>query len=191
MQMPGGRRIVWGWVKGFPGGRGWNGCLSLPRLLSILPDGQLRQQPAPQLRKLRGELVEWRDVQLKQGSETLTLPPTNTVEIQMEIDLQSAANFELRFQSRATDVKSIVLNVRKDELRLDNVVAPLEFSNDDRRLTLNIFFDRSVMEVFANETVCITKVITPLDGNSVMVLRADGENAKAERIQVWPMNTIW
>src|SRR5205823_11832353 len=25
-----GRRLLWGWVKGFKEGRGWNGCLTLP-----------------------------------------------------------------------------------------------------------------------------------------------------------------
>jgi beta-fructofuranosidase len=64
MLVPDGRRMVWGWVNGFPGGRGWNGCLSLPRVLSFSRDGQLRQNPAPQLSKLRGERVAWRNLRL-------------------------------------------------------------------------------------------------------------------------------
>src|SRR5262249_2953154 len=32
-----GGRLLWGWINGFPGGRGWNGCLSLPRVLSLGP----------------------------------------------------------------------------------------------------------------------------------------------------------
>jgi len=35
MLIPDGRRLVWGWVNGFQAGRGWNGCLSLPRQLSL------------------------------------------------------------------------------------------------------------------------------------------------------------
>ncbi len=45
MLVPDGRRLVWGWINGFPDGRGWNGCLSVPRLLSFSSDGQLRQNP--------------------------------------------------------------------------------------------------------------------------------------------------
>jgi len=64
MLVPDGRRLVWGWVNGFPGGRGWNGCLSLPRQLSFSREGELRQHPAPQLRKLRGKRAAWQNVPL-------------------------------------------------------------------------------------------------------------------------------
>jgi beta-fructofuranosidase len=47
-----GRRILWGWIRGFKEKRGWNGCLSLPRVLT-LEDGKLIQKPAPELAALR------------------------------------------------------------------------------------------------------------------------------------------
>src|SRR5258708_5682504 len=49
------RAVPWGWVNGCPAGRGWNGCLTLPRVLTLGPDNTLRQQPAPELTKLRGK----------------------------------------------------------------------------------------------------------------------------------------
>src|SRR5207302_1181615 len=30
-----GRRLLWGWVNGFPAGRGWRHCLTLPRVLDV------------------------------------------------------------------------------------------------------------------------------------------------------------
>ena len=47
-----GRRILWGWVRGFKDKRGWNGCLSVPRILT-LEGGKLIQKPAPELAALR------------------------------------------------------------------------------------------------------------------------------------------
>ena len=47
-----GRRILWGWVRGFKDKRGWNGCLSVPRVLS-LENGRLIQKPAPEVAALR------------------------------------------------------------------------------------------------------------------------------------------
>jgi sucrose-6-phosphate hydrolase SacC (GH32 family) len=58
-------------------------------------------------------------------------------------------------------------------------------------LEFHIFIDRSVLEVFANETVCTTKVISPLGANAVLHIRADGGMADAKRVQVWPAKTIW
>src|SRR5207247_1585137 len=54
MEDPKGRRLLWGWVKGFKDDRGWNGCLTLPRVIILGLDGHLRQSPAPELQKLRG-----------------------------------------------------------------------------------------------------------------------------------------
>jgi beta-fructofuranosidase len=50
-----GRRLLWGWVNGFPAGKGWRHCLTLPRVLSVGPAGELLQSPAPELEKLRGD----------------------------------------------------------------------------------------------------------------------------------------
>ncbi len=50
-----GRRLLWGWVNGFPAGKGWRHCLTLPRVLGVGPAGELLQSPAPELEKLRGE----------------------------------------------------------------------------------------------------------------------------------------
>lgn len=52
-----GRRILWGWIRGFKEGKGWNGCLGVPRILSI-EEGRLIQTPAPELAKLRVREVD-------------------------------------------------------------------------------------------------------------------------------------
>jgi beta-fructofuranosidase len=190
MIVPDGRRLVWGWVNGFPNGRGWNGCLSLPRALSLSRDGQLRQKPAPQLSKLRGKGVTWKNVPFSREPETLSLPATNTLEIEAEIDLQSATSINLQLKSGA-QAPQMDLDYNGLELRGLDAVAPLHLAKGERKLKLRIFIDRSVLEVFANETVCLTKRIDPLEANAVFVVRAEGGQASAKRIQAWPMQTIW
>ncbi len=190
MLVPDGRRLVWGWVNGFPGGRGWNGCLSLPRLLSFSRDGQLRQNPAPQLKKLRGYQVAWRNVRLDSERKAFALPETNTLEIETEIDLQSARSVGLGIKSGNTNAQ-VMLNFNGLELQVLDAKAPLSPAKGERKLKLRIFIDRSVLEVFANETVCVTKTIAPLDANATLEIRAEGGNANAKRIQAWQMKTIW
>lgn len=191
MQVPDGRRLVWGWVSGFPGGHGWNGCLSLPRQLTLSPDKTLRQNPAPQLSKLRGKVAEWRNIPLKSGGETLMLPNTNTLEIRVEIDLKSAESIELGIKSGANDAQPVVVKFSGSELRVMDADALLSLPKSGRNLSLRIFIDRSVLEVFANETVCVTKIIPPLDANATLEIRAQGGAAEARLIQAWPMTTIW
>jgi beta-fructofuranosidase len=37
-----GRCLLWGWIRDFPGGKGWNGCLTVPRVLSIDANSALK-----------------------------------------------------------------------------------------------------------------------------------------------------
>ena len=191
MQVPDGRRLVWGWVGGFPGGRGWNGCLSLPRLVTLSRAGELRQNPAPQLNRLRGKPVEWRNIHLENGGETLMLPKTNTLEIKAEMDLMTAKSVRLGIKSGAGDAVPIVVNFDGSELKVMEISAPLQPAKGGRMLNLRIFIDRSVMEVFANETVCVTRLIPSLEANATLEIRADGGTAKAKLVQAWPMESIW
>lgn len=185
-----GRRLVWGWVNGFPGGHGWNGCLTLPRQLSLSRAGELRQDPVPQLNKLRGKPVARRNVRLENESKMLTLPDTNSLEVEAEIDLQSASSLGLGIKSGNKAAQELV-NFNGLELRVLDAKAPLTLVKGDRKLKLRIFIDRSVLEIFANETVCVTKTISPLEANASLEIRAEGGNANAKRIQAWPMKSIW
>jgi beta-fructofuranosidase len=190
MLSPDGRRLVWGWVNGFPKGRGWNGCLSLPRELSFSRDGQLRQNPAPQVDKLRGKSVARKNICLESSGETFALPESNTLEILGEIDLQSATNVALGIKNRNKD-SDVTVNLNGAELKVMNAHAPLNLAKGAGKLSLRVFIDRSVLEVFANETVCVTKVISPLDTHASLEIRADGGTAKVKRFEAWPMKAIW
>jgi beta-fructofuranosidase len=191
MQVPDGRRLVWGWVNGFPGGHGWNGCLSLPRELSLSRAGQLRQVPAPQLSKLRGKRIEWRNLRLEDSGESLILPGTNTFEIRADIDLQTAESIVLEFKRGAHDARPLEMKYSGTELKVLDVAASLPLTGSERKLSLRIFMDRSVLEVFANDTVCITKRISPLNPDARLAIRAQGGTAQAKLVQAWPMKTIW
>jgi beta-fructofuranosidase len=191
MQVPDSRRLVWGWVNGFPGGHGWNGCLSLPRLLSLSRDGQLRQSPAPQLTRLRGKSVEWRNIRLEPGFRPLTLPNTNTLEICAEIDLESAAGLVLIFKSGAGGARPVTISLSRPEFKMREADILIALNKNERILSLRLFIDRSVLEVFANGTVCATKVISPLDASATMDIQPQNGTAHAKRIQCWPMKSIW
>jgi beta-fructofuranosidase len=191
MQIPDGRRLVWGWVNGFPGGHGWNGCLSLPRQLSLSHDGQLRQEPAPQLSQLRGDPIKWRNLSLAGQGMVLALPKTNTLEISARIDLQTAKALALEVKSPDQNVPAIKMRFNGSELTVMDAKVPLHLDGTRQELRLRIFLDRSVLEVFANETACVTKTITPLTGDVTLAIHADEGNARAKGIEAWPMNTIW
>lgn len=190
MLVPDGRRLVWGWLNGFPGGHGWNGCLSLPRQLSIGRDGQLREEPAPQLSKLRGKELHWRNVRLQNDAQIFQLPPTNMLEVQAEIDLKSAKNIALEIKDGAGNAKPVTIGFDGTDLAVMHVKAPLQMPHDGK-LELRVFIDRSVLEVYVNETVCVSKVIATLGSDASLNIRATGGEAMVKQLHAWPIKTIW
>ena len=59
-------------------------------------------------------------------------------------------------------------------------------------LTLRVFVDRSVVEVFANEKQYLAMRVYPGRADSLGVsLRAQGQDAVLERLNAWEMKAIW
>lgn len=192
MLLPDGGRIVWGWVTGFPSGHGWNGCLSLPRRLSVTPDGMLRQVPAPELVKLRGEPFHLSGLRLEGREHPLTLPRTNALEILAEVDLGSSKSISFELRPQANDSRPIAIRCDGQQLTVDGANAPLSSTKDRlKQIQVRIFVDHSVLEVLANETVWFTKRISTLDPNTTLVMRSEGGEATVKTLQAWPMQTIW
>jgi beta-fructofuranosidase len=186
MQLPDGRRIVWGWVYGFPGGRGWNGCLSVPRILSLSHDGHLLQSPAPQLRKLRGKAVVWRNTDLHGEGTALPLPKSAALEIQADFVLLQGDDVVLSLKN-AFDLK-----LDGAELKMGDITGPLSLSGTDReKIDLQIFIDHSVLEIFVNDTLCVTRIISPLNGNASLKMSSLKGHAQMKLVKAWPIETIW
>ncbi len=191
MQLADGRRIMWGWVNGFPGGHGWKGCLSLPRVLSLSSDGQLRQSPAPQLRKLRGPAVIWRNTALRGDGAAFRLPQTNALEIQADILLRTSDSVVLSLRNAAANASPVLMKFNGSEFKMADAEGRLSLAGSERKLDLRIFIDRSVLEIFANDALCATKVIAPLDAGATLQVSSPDGSAQAKLVEAWPMKTIW
>lgn len=201
MQLPNGRRLTWGWVNGFPGGHGWNGCLSLPRQLSLSPEGQLLQSPAPQLAKLRGPGIETQNIHLDKTTQALALPQTNTLEINADIDLKTATDCELMISDGTTSPITIsftktAFNVTFSvtgqlQTTINGSGIPLHLAPGQTSRNLRVYIDRSVLEIFVNDSICYTRIIQPLGSNAHLLVSSFGGSADIKCLQAWPMQSIW
>jgi beta-fructofuranosidase len=204
-----GRRVLWGWVKDFPAGRGWNGCLTLPRILTLAPDGQLVQQPAPELHSLRetggrgssraaegdsaGVPRKWRvtDLQLTDSSKVLENIQGDALEIVARLDPGDAKSCGIRIRRSTDGRRGVAIAYDGNQLDVAGIRMPLAMSPDKRTLELHIFADHSVVEVYANPGLCLTRVIDAGPGDvGVEVFSKDGK-CKLQSLDAWTMKSIW
>jgi beta-fructofuranosidase len=188
---PRGRRILWGWVPDFPGGAGWNGCLTLPRVLTIENDGTLVQAPAPELVQLRGERSALPDVTVDH-EQALPKSKSPALEIRLVVDLHTAreAGVTVRTGNFAKD-QGFAIAVDGRNLRVEGVVTPLPPALASKPLELRIFIDHSVVEVYAGGRIVVTRVNPPVSRNDGIVLSARDGSARFSSIEYWPMTPIW
>jgi len=191
MEDPGGRRLLWGWVKGFKEGRGWNGCHTLPRVLTLDPDGHLRQAPAPELRKLRGPRYGLSAGEIRNATNFVENLQSDTLEIAAEIEATDATSFGLRLRCSADGSRAVTLSCEGNQLEVAGLKAALPLQEKPRLLTLKLFLDKSVLEVYADGRACLTRVIYPGEKDLGVALFASGGGVKIRSFAAWPLKSIW
>jgi beta-fructofuranosidase len=187
-----GRRILWGWVNGFPAKRGWNGCLTLPRILTLAPDGRLDQQPAPELKSLRGQAHhQLTDVLLNDSSKLLEGVTGDALEILARLEPGDAKSCGIRIRDSRDSRREVAVSYDGRQLDVAGTQIPLMLSSGKRSLELHLFLDRSVLEVYANNGSCVTRVIDPGFRDARIEVFSSGGSCKLNSLHTWPMNSIW
>lgn len=186
---PSGRLIMWGWINGFKSGRGWNGCLTLPRVLSLAADGRLEQRPVPEIEMLRDRRVNRANLLLDDSTGALKLATGDALEIEAKFESGDAKSVGLEIRRTADSSKPISIRHDGRRLTVGDVEVPFSIPSGETTLRLHVFLDKSVMEVFANDRACVTRVIDAGEGDVAAI--ASGGQAKLKSIDVWTMKPIW
>ncbi|NOZ28785.1 MAG: glycoside hydrolase family 32 protein [Chloroflexi bacterium] len=205
-----GRRLMFGWVME---GRaeaacreaGWAGVMSLPRVLSLSSDGTLATAPAPEIRALRGEHFHLGASPITPGAERVMPISGDCLEIAAEFESgEGTLGLKLRCAPDGSEQTIIGYDGTTGRLFLDGRRTSLSpdaqgdyyempFSPpDDEPVRLHIFLDRSIVEVFGNDRVCLTGRVYPerADSQEVRVF-AEGEGAQLRSLDIWRMQAIW
>ncbi|RJP21537.1 MAG: hypothetical protein C4520_09615 [Candidatus Abyssobacteria bacterium SURF_5] len=189
-----GRRILFGWIPGwnwelFQIGRGWNGCMALPRVLTLDAKHRILQEPAAELKKLRvhESLVEKTKVALDDSQSPLRAQIDFQSEVLAELSAITAAECGLRFFS-GENVIDIKCHPQRLLIEVADTPVPLP-SGEQSRLSLHVFIDRSVVEIYINDgEVVVSKMFnTALTNPRLEVYARDG-SMKIDSLRVWRLN---
>ena len=191
-----GRYILWGWIKG-GGTQGypWNGVLTLPRVVTLHSDQQLSINPVPELKKLRGEQFRFSNINLSQDSHNILKDiQGDCLEIDSEFECRNDTTLvlDIRCAPNLTEKTSIIFDCAKKKLTCDDKSGKFPWGNFGKKLSFQIFLDKSVVEIYMNNHLCLTKRIYPkqLDSQGLN-LAVEGGNALIRHLAIWKMNSIW
>lgn len=185
-----GRCILFGWISGFKTGRGWNGCMSLPRILTLGLNGRVVQTPAPELQVLRGAHTRLADVALDREFKLVEGAAGDQLEVVAEFIPGTVGACGLKLRSSEDGRRAITLRYADGSLDVGGTVVPV--GRADAAVKLRVFLDRSVMEVFINDgQTAVSRVeYPPLEDLAVGVFAEDGM-AVLTSLDVWQMKSVW
>ncbi len=196
----------------------WDHLMSVPQRLSLDKHRQLRIEPVKGLESLRGEHRRVGRTVLPANKEiVLDAVKGNAMELAVELAPQDARWVQLNvlWSPNAEERTSItfynhdcnlgnwyatpsviVLDGSRSSTRPDVDIRPPERATlgkgRDEPLRLQIFIDRSVVEVFANSKQYLAMRVYPGREDSLGVsLRSQGRDAILNCLDAWQMKTIW
>lgn len=216
MQDENGRRLMWGWLwegrsEQAQQEAGWAGVMSLPRILSLPPGGSLSQFPVPELAALRNHHFHLANIDLTPGmAPVLADVSGDTLEILAEFEpldggvFDAGQTFGLKVRCSPDGAEQTLIVYDGQEVAVDRQRASLDVETHRDRysgplqlasgetLTLHVFLDRSVIELFANYRTCLASRIYPSRPDSLgLDLFVRSGRVRLKSLDVWSMASIW
>ena len=183
-----GRRIMvaWGGLPevNYPSeDKGWVHCLTMPRELEII-DGKLVQRPVEEMKKLRKDFVQVKDI--FSGKKTYTGIEGDSFEMicriksieaeEFGINLRVGKNEKTVLKYNRIDKKVILDRSSSGESFAEEYGTTRKCSLDSSEIIFHIFMDRSLTEVFINDGAEVfTARIFPDEKSQGIEFFSDGE----------------
>ncbi|HXJ40944.1 MAG TPA: glycoside hydrolase family 32 protein [Bryobacteraceae bacterium] len=145
-----GRTILWLWGRTEnPESKGWNGVMVMPRILSIGPDGYLRQQPAREFEQLRGAAVAVAAMPLSEKRAVIPGVRGNRFELEVEVAPGRASVAGLELRRSEAGKAGVSVTISSDGILKVGDASTLVGRND--RYKVRVFLDKRVLEVYVND----------------------------------------
>jgi beta-fructofuranosidase len=189
-----GRTLLWLWGRtDSDPAKGWQCCMTMPRVLSIDEDGFLRQNPAAEFDTLRGDVRSMNAVSLDPKSlDPKPLPlgdafAGDSMEIEAAFTLEQAAAVGIRVRTSGAG-KAAAEIVYTQGNGLFSVGAAGAAIGRQKQVRMRVFLDKGVVEAFANEGAAA--IFAPLQAGPAdlgVEVFARGGKARLDSLRAWPM----
>lgn len=165
----------------------WHGQMTFPCVLSLRECAEgvrLCRNPAPEIANLCGRTETQRDLPLSAKDNPLKDLQGDTLDIQIDLDLQNATAVELGLRG-----EKIRYTPSTQKLEWGTIRAPLPLAG--KRLQLRALVDRASIELFADGGHVSMSRAVFFDSQPAYSLAAEGGQAVARSITVHHVKSIW
>ncbi|SFR64529.1 GH32 C-terminal domain-containing protein [Halogeometricum limi] len=205
-----GRTLMFGWLKEDRDGAsqwdaGWSGAMSLPRVVSLTEDGTLQYALPDELQTLRTDHHSFAGLSVSPGdSTTLSDVEGDALEVKLTVDAANTGEFGVVLRETPDGEERTVVrcNVRRRSVVVDRSQSsksdavndgaqsmPITL-DEDGTLSLHLYLDRSVLEVFANDAQALATRIYPTRADSTGVsVYATDTDVSFETLDIWHLDS--
>ena len=187
-----GRRVMWAWLfdrKGLSP----TGVQSLPRELELPEDGILRIKPLRELKKLRYDR-KWKKKITVKSNDTYALKGIVGDAIELELKFKSPTSKEFGIDvlcdENGENGFRIAVIAESKRLRVGTVNAPFELKQGED-ITLRVFIDKNLVEVFANDRQAVAAVHDKHQLSANTRLFSNGSDLQVNKVTAWKMKSIY
>lgn len=192
------RHIAWFWyldsIKGEYDANEWSGVYSFPRVFWY--DGGLKMAPADELDNIcyNGQIFSVGKVS---GKQKLNVKNGTSFRLRASVKLGEAnkAGFKVRVGEGNSDAVTILVDVLSAKLSVETSrvlgenraakeEAPFVLAHGET-LNLDIFVDKSVIEVYANERQAVCRRFYPIDPEKAVNVYAVSDGADFGEVTAW------
>ena len=198
------RQIAWHWImdgsEGDIGPAGWRGVYNFPRVLWLEGD-TLKMAPAQELDRLQFRPQRF-DIGTVRGETPLAIANGESFRLRASIRMGHArrAGFAVREDDETGERVEICVDRDRQALVMDvssmpaaGQFAPVQEEapfalGEDEELRLDLFVDRSVIEVYANERQAICRLVFPTRPHRALGVQALSDGAEYVSLDAWEMD---
>ena len=169
------------------------GIQSLPRELELPEDGVLRIRPLRELESLRYDGKQEEGITVK--SDTVhRLKEISGDALELEVTFKSPAakefGLDVLCDKNGENGLRVASCAESKTLRVGNVHAPFELKEGED-LTLRVFIDKNLVEVFANDRQAAIAAGKYVPENLAIRLFSKGGDVMVKAVKCWKMKSIY
>jgi len=190
------RQLMHGWITGPESPNKtvpyWQGAHSIPRVLTLKGD-RLWQEPIPEIQSLRGRYYDIKDLSKK---NMLNGIKGDALELKMTFAPGTAKRFgiKLRVSDDKKSYACVYFDAKSGTFGIDGNVLKAQpqksYLKTGENVSMHIFLDRSIIEVYINGNVQTTRTFPAPDARGLEMFVENG-SAELKNLEIWEMKSMW